>query len=441
MKKGIVVLGLVMIFCGVCYSEEIAVTVYNGGIGVVRDVRQFRLERGTNEIKIDDVAARIDPTSVRIKVLSGEAGVVEQNFRYDLASPDKLLRRYLNGEVRLVTRQGEEITGTLLAFDSKNVVVRDTKEIMLVARETLGNIELPGDTKGLIVKPTLVWQVLSEKPMRAVFEIGYITKGMTWHAEYIAALTDEGDSIDFSGWVSVENNSGATYKDAKLKLVAGRIHTVEREITRRGFEKEAIAPQVGFGERPFFEYHVYELDRTTTLVDREVKQIQFLSERSVSVERSYEYDATKGKNVRVILTLSNTEANGLGIPLPEGKVRFYKSERGAMELIGEDLIDHTPVGKQVDFYVGDAFDISVKREMVDFKKISDAVTHETYRLEFLNSKPEEVVITVIEHQSGDWRITNSTLEYRKKAADIVEFKISVPSHQKQSFTYTVRRRR
>ena len=145
--------------------------------------------------------------------------------------------------------------------------------------------------------------------------------------------------------------------------------------------------------------------------------------------------------MRVILTLSNTEANGLGIPLPEGKVRFYKSERGAMELVGEDLIDHTPVGKQVDFYVGDAFDISAKREMVDFKKISDAVTHETYRLEFLNSKPEEVVITVIEHQSGDWRITNSTLEYRKKAADIVEFKISVPSHQKQSFTFTVRRRR
>jgi len=433
---------------GAARAEDLAVTVYNSNIGVVKDTRAFELERGYNEVYMVDIASRIDPTSVRISLEGqGDITVVEQNFQYDLLNPTKLLEKYLDDRVSLITEDGKEFEGILLGFDAANVVLElENGGVAIVSRPKVTDLRLPPSRKGLIVKPTLFYEVYASRRTSATAEVAYITEGMNWHAEYVAVLGDYDESMGLSSWISIDNKSGATYEDARLKLIAGEVHRVtppkkfmDMEVAVRAVALEAPAP---VEEKAFFEYHMYTVPRATTIKDREVKQIQFLPETTVKARKVYDFDAQKSRSVQVVMKFKNSKEDNLGIPLPGGKVRVYKVDDadGSLEFIGEDSIEHTPKDEEVKIHVGDAFDIVAERARMEFDKVADDVVVETYEVKIRNHKEEAVRVIVSEHIWGEWSIRRNSHPYEKKRADLIEFELPVEADGETVLTYTVRRR-
>ena len=425
-------------------AEDLQVTVYNSNIAVVKATQTVKLERGVNTISVTDVAARIDPTSVRLKIGGmGRIDVLEQNFEYDLVSPNRLLEKYIDNRIVAATTEDRVYAGKLLGFDNANLVIAtDDGKVAMVSRNKLSDIELgPGET-GLITRPTLFWKVDSSRRTSAMMELAYITEGINWHAEYVAILGQSDETMSLAAWVSIENRSGATYPDARLKLVAGEIHRVrERPYPPTEEYKLARAVAAPLTERPFFEYHIYTLEGETTIRDREVKQIRLFPETEVTAEKEYNYDAQREDAVRVVMKFENSSEAGLGFALPAGKVRVYKAdEDGSLEFVGEDAIDHTPKDEQVKIYIGNAFDITATRTRTDYKKISERRIEESFEIEIANHKEEDVMVVVTEHIYGDWQIRRSSHAYEKTKANEVEFKVDVPANGKAVLSYTVRRR-
>jgi hypothetical protein len=414
-------------------------------MGVVRDSRTVDLDKGMSHISMDEIASRIDPTSVKLDISGrGDIAVMEQNFEFDLLSPDKLLSKYLEHEVEITTSEDVKYHGTLIGFDSKNLVLSLAGgRVAMVSRDKVTDIVLPALDTGLIVKPTLFWTVNSSSSARAGLEVTYITEGMNWHAEYIATIAEDDDEIELASWVSVENRSGATYPDAKLKLIAGDVHRVQDKrvpAPRAMFEMDmAAAPQLE--EKAFFEDHMYTLESKTTLKDKEVKQIQLFPAKDVAALKQYNLDSHKGNDVRVVMRFENSEESGLGVPLPAGKVRVFKADSdGSLEFLGEDRIDHTPRNEEVKIYVGNAVDIVSERVRTDFSKISDRVVLETFEISVSNHKDEDVVMTITEHIYGDWDVRRESHTFKKLKSDTIEFKLPVEANGEAVLTYTVRRK-
>jgi hypothetical protein len=426
-------------------SREVRVTVYNSNIGVVRDSRTIDLERGTSHISMDEIAAQIDPTSVKLEISGrGDVAVMEQNFEYDLLSPDRLLNKYLEHEVEITTAEDAKYGGTLIGFDSRNLVLSlSGGRVAMVSRDKVTDIVLPDLDTGLIVKPTLFWTVNSSRAASADLEVAYITEGINWHAEYIATIAEGDKELELASWVSVDNRSGATYPDAKLKLIAGDVHRVQEKRApepRAMYDMEMVAaPKLE--EKAFFEYHMYTLDSPTTIKDKEVKQIQLFPARDVAAVKEYNLDSNRGNGVRVVMRFENSEKSGLGVPLPAGKVRVFKADTdGSLEFLGEDSIDHTPRDEEVKVFVGNAFDIVAERLRTDYEKISDRVVMETFEISLSNHKDEDVVVTVTEHVYGDWDVRRESHPFKKIKSDTIEFEIPVEANAEAVLTYTVRRK-
>jgi len=424
-------------------ARDVRVTVYNSNMGVVRDVRPAKMDRGVNEVSMTDVAARIDPTSVRINIEGeGDISVLEQNFEYDLVNPDKLLQKYLEERLNITTEDGKTYEGKLIGFDGGNLVLDlDGAGVALVSRDKVKDVVLPPGQKGLVVKPTLFWRVEASKATSADLEIAYITDGLNWHAEYVATLGEDEKSLGLASWVSVENTSGATYPDAKLKLIAGEVHRAQERPPMVMYEMAKGAEGAPrLEEKAFFEYHMYTLEGTTTIKEKEVKQIQLFPESEVAAVKQYNFDASKGTGVRVVMKFDNSEKAGLGVPLPAGKVRVFKPDvDGSLEFLGEDMIDHTPRNEEVKLYVGDAFDVVVTREQKDFNRVSDHVFIESYEIKIANHKDSNITVTVSEHIYGEWKITSSSHSHKKIKADTAEFEVPVGANAETILTYTVRR--
>jgi hypothetical protein len=436
------VMGLVLGLSALAEARDVRVTVYNSNMGVVRDVRDVNLERGLNAVSMTDVAAEIDPTSVRVSVEGeGDIAVIEQNFEYDLVNPEKLLQKYLEERLAVTTEDGKVYQGDLIGFDGGNLVLdMDQGGVALLARDKVKDVVLPPGEKGLVVKPTLFWHVEASRSTSAEVEVAYITNGLNWHAEYVATVGEDDKSLGLASWVSVENQSGATYEGAKLKLVAGDVHRVEKRAPMVMYEMARADGAPRLEEKSFFEYHMYTLQGTTTLKQKEVKQIQLFPEAVTAATKQYCFDASKGTGVRVVMKFVNSAKSGLGIPLPAGKVRVYKPDvDGSLEFLGEDQIDHTPRDEEVKLYIGDAFDVVVTREQKDFNRVSDHVSVETYELAIANHKDQDVTVTVDEHVYGEWKITASSHPSKKIKADTAEFEVPVSANGKATLTYTVRR--
>jgi hypothetical protein len=423
-------------------ARELAVTVYNEDLGVVRDRRSVEVKSGRTELRVSDVAAQIDPTSVH---LSGDLRVVEQNYAFDLASADKILHRYLGETVDVLAEEGRSYRGALLAYDHQNLVLRGAgggEEVTIVGREGVHDIRCPALPAGLITRPTLIWIVDGAKGGKADVELSYMTGGMNWHAEYVAVVAENDQSMDLSGWVSVENRSGATYPDAKLKLVAGAIHRARppMPVLAKGMRVEAEAADAQqFVERGLFEYHLYELERPSTIADQEVKQISLFAPAHAPVKKIYEYDGMYGGGVKVTLETENKAAVGLGMPLPAGKVRAMKADRdGRLEFVGEDAIDHTPRDEKVKIRMGEAFDVKGERILADHRQISDRVFEETIEIKLRNRKTEAIEVVVVEHPAGSWEVLESSHPYEKKEAYKIAFKVKVSPDQEVSVRYKVR---
>ncbi|OGS26433.1 MAG: hypothetical protein A2297_00590 [Elusimicrobia bacterium RIFOXYB2_FULL_48_7] len=461
----------ICVFSVNAFCQDVELTVYNQNMGLVKEKRSLDMEKGIKKVDFTEVAAQIDPTSVRFKSLSApeSCSVLEQNFEYDLVSRDKLLQKYIGREIELERRSGENgekkeiIKGTLLSI-AGGITLKVDDKILL---NPSGEIALSKLPEGLVTKPTLSWLVENERSGRQNVEIDYITNGINWSADYVVVSDKDDKMADLTGWVTIDNRSGATYRDAKLKLIAGDVNRVSaggyKDVSMvNGYEMmraKAAVPQ--FQEKSFFEYHMYTLQRRATVNDNETKQVEFTKAMSVPVKKIYTYDGSRmpfygyqdwyrtnktfgtetgSKKVSVMLEFKNSKENNLGMPLPKGRIRVYKEDSdGSLEFVGEDSIDHTPKDEQVRVYLGDAFDIVGERTQADFKCGTDWC-EESFKITLRNHKDEQVEVRVIEHlyRWSNWKITEKSMAYEKKDSRTAEFKAVIPKDGESVITYTVK---
>ena len=424
-------------------SPQVRVTIYNNNLALVHETRQVDLPKPVGVFSFRDVAAQIDPTSVHFKSVSNPTAVrvLEQNFEYDLVSADKILQRYIDQNVRLMTKQGTAVEGKLLSVGGNVVLQAADNSIRILNNSEIISTDLPKLPDGLITRPTLIWQVQNNGAVNQQIEISYLTGGMSWHAEYVGVLDANDQNMELNAWVSLDNNSGATYNDAKLLLVAGDVHRAEqpiRPMLRKGLQMEMMAAAPDFEEKEFFEYHLYTLTRAATLKNNQQKQVELFPAAKTAVTKEYTYDGARDpKKVSVTITFKNKKEGGLGLPLPAGKVRLYKPEGEAQVLVGEDNIDHTPRDEEVRLKVGDAFDIVGERTQVSYRQVGDRASEEKVKINLRNHKDVAINVLVVEHLGGDWRITESSMTHKKKDANTAEWRLPVAARGEANLEYTV----
>jgi hypothetical protein len=438
--------------------KSVSVTVYNVNLALVRETRSLDVSKaGEATLRFMDVPSAINPRTVHLSSLTapGSLSVLEQNYEYDLISPEKLMEKYVGREVEIV-EQAEDLStrvvkATLLSTNG-GPVYRVGDRIVL---GQTGKVTLPDLPRDLVSRPTLVWTVASDKPGRQDVEASYLTDGMNWSADYVAVVDADDRKADLTGWVTVENRSGAGFADATLKLVAGDVRRVTPGIDdlrykgmREDVARMAAAPQ--FAEESFFEYHLYTLERPTTIKDNQTKQISLLEAKGAPVVKKLllmgepswyrgQYGTlTTGQKVAVTLELKNAKESGLGMPLPKGIVRVYKRDRsGAQQFVGEDRIDHTPKDETVKLHVGDAFDVVADRTQTDYKVVSPRESEAAFAISIRNHKEEDVVVTVREPVGGDWKILSSSIPGKKLDAGTIEFEVPVAKGKETKLTYRV----
>lgn len=430
-------------------GEGVRITVYNNDLAVVKDRREMAIPEGTGKVHFTDVATRIDPTSVHFESLSDPENttVLEQNYEYDLVSPTKLLEKFLDREVDIFTKDNNVFTGTLLSQAENRITLRGEggKLRVISGGENILRVELRNLPEGLITRPTLVWETYSKEGGEQLCQVTYMTNGINWKADYVMVVAEDDAQIDLTGWVTLNNQSGATYKDAKLKLIAGDVHRVQEQVRPKmralAMVADSVAPEAGFEEKSFFEYHLYTLQRPTTIRQAQTKQVTLLSAAEVPAEKVFVYNGSRmGKKVEVRMEFENSKENNMGMPLPKGKVRAFKADSdGSLEFVGEDSIDHTPKDEEIRILLGNAFDLVGERRQVDFKELSfKRVTEQTWEIKLRNHKEEPVTIKVVEPIWGEWKVTEASHPHTKKDANTLEFNVPVPPDSESVVTYTVR---
>jgi hypothetical protein len=448
------------------------------GYGIVRENREIDLNQGDNTVQFTDVATGIDPTTVSFQSLTApdSAVVLEQNYEYDLLSADKLLNKYIGKEIQVVRHGGagdssQTLTGNLLSFDASNLVLQDSEgKVQVLPRGSdIDGIELAAADASLITKPTLVWKVSSTQGGKHLAQVTYQTDSLTWRADYNVTVNATDDAADIGAWVTILNQSGAAYPDAKLKLVAGDVQRVKppQPMLFRARVMDGMAEgasQAGFAEKSFFEYHLYTLGRTTSLANNSTKQIELFSPKlNIPVQKTYVYygvpdelryweidspnqDSNLGTNsnkkVDVYLQLTNSEKNGLGIPLPAGRIRVYKRDEadGSKEFIGEDVIQHTPKNEDVLIKLGSAFDIVGERRQTQFNINSNGhEMTESFEIKLRNHKKEvHVIVKENLYRWTNWEITASSDPYEKQDFRTIHIPVDVPADGEKTVDYNVR---
>lgn len=434
---------------------DITLTVYNQNLALVRETRSFDLAPGVGSVEATDVPALIDPTSVHLRSLAAPERLVvlEQNFVYDLVSGERLLERYLDREVEVLTKQGNASRGALRSFAGGTLVLESPAaggggsggtKMTLVSQPEVETVVLAGQDVSLVTRPTLVWLLDNRGAARQEIEIEYLTSGLSWHAEYAGVLDEKETALDLAAWVSLDNRSGKTYEDATLRVVAGEIHRAEEKRVRPRYADmmAAEAAPAGFAAREFAEYKLYALGRRTTVRDRETKQLSLFPNARTAVAKRFTFDARRDDDrVLVSYLFQNRKEEGLGIPLPAGVIRVYKEDGvGSVGLLGEDRIEHTPKDEEVEVAVGMAFDIVAERTVLAQRQISARTQETDVEIRFRNHKREAVEILVKEMVGGDWEIVASTFPPKRKSADTVEFTVPVQPDAEAVLAYTVRTR-
>ena len=441
-------------------QQSVSLTIYNVNLGLVKDLRSLKLPKGVGELRFMDVASQIIPTSVHIRSLANPASlsVLEQNYEYDLLNAQKLLDKYVGRDVKLSTKnpytEREEVVTATLLSNNGGPIFRISDEITYGHP---GRIIFPGVPENLMAKPTLVWLAENGLMNGQKVEASYLTNGINWRSDYVVTLNEKDDRADLSGWVTIDNKSGATFKNARLKLVAGDVNRVKDEeeyrdkmgmLAERAVAK-AAAPQ--FKEDSFFEYHIYTLQRTATVKDNQTKQLSLVQANTIPVKKEllfrgapYYYYGQYGvidtnQKVGVYVEMENRKENNLGMPLPKGTVRVYKHDsEGSLQFIGEDSIDHTPEKEKVRIKLGDAFDVKGSRKMTDWKKLVFNRYEAAYEISLRNHKKEDVIVKVVEPIPGDWTMVESSHEFTKSEAFTAEFLVPVKKDSETKLTYRVR---
>lgn len=443
-------------------QQSVAVTIYNENLALVKDTRRIVLDSGPNRLALREVSARMRPETALLRSLSnpGALTLLEQNFDFDLLTPAKLLEKYVGRQVRIVrthpTTGAESIeTATVLAANGGVVLkIGDRIETGLPGRIVYDQVP-----PNLRDRPTLVTELNSSRNGTQTVELSYLSGGLAWKADYVAELNANDNALDLNGWVTLTNTSGTAYPNARLQLVAGdvnRVHDEMRLAAKSVGMMRAEAPAArNMAEESLFEYHLYTLQRPTTIADNQTKQVALLGATSVPVVKElvlqgngYYYRSSIGNigqkmKVGVFVQFENREAAHLGLPMPKGVVRVYKKDgAGNAQFIGEDAIDHTPKNESVRLKLGDTFDVTANKKQTDFKR-RDAphpwnYTFETaYEIVLNNAKKEAVNVVVREPVPGDWQMLEETHKHTKMAAGTAQWKISVPAEGSTTLKYRV----
>ncbi len=444
-------------------QKSVAITVYNSNLGLVKDTRTLRLPRGASQLRFMDVAQQINPATVHIKSTTAPNAldVIEQSYEYDLLNPQKLLDKYVGKELTLVLRTVENNTekmvptrATLLSNNSGQVW--QIGDQIVINPTNIAEIRFDRLPQDLIAKPTLVWSLNNTGAQEHTVEASYLTQGLNWRADYVVVVNQNDTKADLNGWVTINNNSGTAYRNAELKLVAGDVNRV-REMAGMARDEMKVAraqaaQQPQFQEQAFFEYHLYTLQRPTTMKNNETKQINLLSAANFNVKKELVLNGQpyyfQGYNnpgepikekIGVFVSFRNSKENSLGQPLPAGVVRVYKADAGgAQQFVGEDRIDHTPKDETVRVKLGDAFDVVAERKQTDYKAIARRVFEYAYEIRIRNHKEEAVTVIVNEPIGGDWEIVNSSFPAEKTAAFAARFSVPVAKDGEAVLSYRVR---
>jgi hypothetical protein len=442
-------------------QQEVAVTIYNDNLALVKDQRKLQIKPGVGTLAFRDVSAKMRPETALLRSLSNAGGlqVLEQNFDFDLLSPQKMLEKYVGQTVTVIRTHpttGLETSETARVLSANaGVVLQIGNRIETGIPGRLVYSDVPANLRD---RPTLVMMLDNTTPQTQDVELSYLTSGLAWKADYVVELNARDDRLDISGWVTLTNTSGASYRNAKLQLVAGDVNRVAPQVEQRLLRNKvlAAAPMAeasAMAEESLFEYHLYTLGRSTTIAGNQTKQVALLSGTGVPVRKEfvlkgdpYYYSSAAGDlgkklKVGVFVEFENKESARLGMPLPKGIVRVYKKDKaGNAQFIGEDRIDHTPKNEKVRLKLGDAFDVTADKRQTDFKKVaSDSKNsyafESAYELVLKNAKDEAVQVNVQEPMPGDWRILDSNLPHTKGASNTAVWTVHVPALGSTKLTY------
>jgi hypothetical protein len=458
---------------------SVDLTIYNQNLSLIREERTLTLVRGMSRAVLPQIPTTIDGTSLHFLSLTDPTAVrvLEQNYQYDLVHQSKLLERYLGKDIEFVrvnpeTNKEYTVTGRLLStgYSGQSMMSGMVAEINgKIEVNPAGRLVLPSLPEGLIIRPQLEWLVSNTREGAHRAEISYLAGGLSWSSDYVALLNAEDTKVDLTGWVTLTNNSGTSFMNAGLKLVAGDVNVVQEEFAGRVraqktmlAEVDAAAPQ--FQQTELFEYKLYTLQRKTDIRDNETKQVELIAAKNVPARKMFIYDGlgdqwrywynnysyrsqgsfgqSSNPKVGVYMTIKNEEKGGLGIPLPKGKVRVYKRDAdGKEQFIGEDRIDHTPKDEEIRLYLGNAFDIVGERSQKDFKTIASGhVVEETFEIKIRNHKNEPVEVQVYEHpwRWSQWEVVNASNEWEKVDQSTLRFPVKLGKDGEKVVRYTVR---
>jgi hypothetical protein len=441
-------------------QKSVELTVYNSSLGLVKDVRDVKLPKGQGELRFMDVASAINPVTVKAESLTKpkEFRVLDQNYEFDLMNEQRLLDKYV-GKTLKIQRWGEDVNQVeekeaVLLSNNEGQVYRIDNEIYL---DYPGIKILPSLPEDLIAKPTLTWTYTNQSSKPHQLEVSYLTGGISWKADYVVTLAADDASLDLSGWVTIDNQSGAAYRNARLKLIAGEVNRVyEKFGVRRDvmmMQPAAMEAMGGpqFEEKAFFEYHIYDLQRQVTIKDRQIKQINLLEAPGVKASKEllvqgqapnffYAQPGQPQKlDVQVNIKFKNSKENQAGMPLPEGILRVYKKDSdGSLQFIGEDRIEHTPKDEEVTMKIGKAFDVVAERIQTDYEQVSQRVHETEWEISVRNHKKGTITIGLEETLYGDWKIVSHSHPYEKKDAATLRFNLSVAPDKEEKVKYRVR---
>ena len=443
-------------------QTDLAVTVYNSNIALVRDVRNLSLPGGLFRLKLMDIAATVNPATVHFRSLNEpeKLGVIEQNYEYDLLEPAKLLHKYVGKEVTLVrsyqesgTTKHEEIKATLLA-DNNGPVWKIGNDIVTgMYSESLRFPEVPAN---LFDRPTLLMSLENEGGRKQQVETSYLATNLSWNSDYVLTVGRDDKAADLDGWVTLTNNSGTAFHNARLQLVAGDLNRIQNAPMAAGMAADRVMTKAAraeqFAQENFSEYHLYALGRKTSVEDKETKQISLLQGSDVPVKKLFIVNgqnwyyhnqqnpgAPLKDNVMVFYKFKNEQKAGLGMPMPAGNVRVYqKDSKGNVLFVGEDRIDHTPKDEDVTIHIGNAFDVVSERKQTDYKRIDTHTWEMEFEITLRNHKDTPVTVQVNEPIGGDWEMLSSTYKYTKTAAWAAQFDVPVAANGTSVLKYRVR---
>ena len=443
-------------------QQEVAVTIYNENLALVKDTRKITLPSGEARLAWRDVSAHIRPETALLRNLTHPKGffLVEQNFDFDLLTPQKLLEKYVGKDVTVL--RTHPTTGADTSEEAK--VLATNNGVVLKYQDRIetgvpGRLAFKSVPENLRDRPTLVISLNSAQAAEDTLELSYLTGGLSWRADYVAELSKNDDQLDLNAWVTLTNTSGATYQNAKLQLVAGDVNRVQDNIgmARGEFLSNKIAgvAKEKMAEESLFEYHLYTLGRPTTIAENQTKQVVLLSAANIPVQKEfllrgadYYYRSSYGDigqkmKVGVYVEFENKDGD-LGVPLPKGTVRVYKKDSaGNAQFVGEDKIDHTPKNEKVRLKLGDAFDVTADKKQASFEKIGgdshyNYIYDAAFEIVLKNAKDTPLTVKVMEPIPGDWQMLSESSKHKKEASNTAAWLVEVPANGKSKLTYKVR---